>query len=131
MTELKKILYVEDEKDIQTIAELALKDVGGFTLEVCSSGAEAIAKCSNFKPDLILLDIMMPEMDGPTTLKKLRETADCAKTPVVFMSAKTQVTEVEEFLKLGATDFISKPFDPMTLSDQLQAIWKRYSENIA
>lgn len=120
---LTRILYVEDEPDIQMIARLALETLGGFTLEVCSSGKEALAKITAFQPQLILLDVMMPGMDGPTTLSKLRELPAFATTPTIFMTAKVQPGEVMGYKKIGAVDVIPKPFDPMTLSGQVLDIW--------
>jgi len=125
MAELNKILYVEDEPDIQAVTKLALEEIGGFNLELCSNGDEALAKAVNFAPDLLLLDVMMPGMDGPTTLKALREIPQLANTPAIFMTAKVQPHEVEEYKALGAVDVIAKPFDPMTLSDNLRNIWNR------
>ncbi|MDX8398894.1 MAG: response regulator [Gallionellaceae bacterium] len=122
---LSRILYVEDEPDIQTVAKLALEMVGEFTLEVCSSGAEALEKVAAFQPQLILLDVMMPGMDGPTTLGKLRELPLFATTPVIFMTAKVQPSEVAEYKRIGALDVIPKPFDPMTLASQVTAVWER------
>lgn len=125
MTELSKILYVEDEPDIQAVTKLALEEIGGFNLEVCGNGDEALAKAVKFAPDLLLLDVMMPGMDGPTTLKALRELPELANTPAIFMTAKVQPHEVEEYKALGAIDVIAKPFDPMTLSENLRNIWNR------
>lgn len=122
---LMRILYVEDEPDIQAVARLALETLGGFTVEICGSGSEALEKIAAFKPQLILLDVMMPVMDGPTTLGKLRELPQFALTPVVFMTAKVQPGEVAGYREIGAVDVIPKPFDPMTLSNQVQAIWER------
>lgn len=122
MAEVNKILYVEDEPDIQTIAIIALKDIGGFKLEACSSGLEAIEKAEAFQPDLILLDVMMPGMDGPKTLKELRKLTATALTPVIFMTAKVQPQEIEEYKTLGAIEVISKPFDPMTLANEIRKI---------
>ena len=86
---LTRILYVEDDADIQSVTKIALELVGGFTLLTCSSGREALSPATNrFDPDLLLLDVMMPDMDGPTTLKHLREQPDLAKKPVIFMTAK-------------------------------------------
>lgn len=122
---LTRILYVEDEADIQTVARLALETLGGFTVEICSSGQEALGRAPDFQPQLILLDVMMPGMDGPSTLKALRELPQLADTPTIFMTAKVQPSEVAHYLALGAIDVIPKPFDPMTLSTQVQAIWER------
>ena len=122
--ELNRILYVEDDPDIQAVASIALEVVGGFTLKACSSGAEALAAAvSGFDAELLLLDVMMPEMDGPTTLAKLRELAPTAHTPVVFMTAKVQASEVSFYKSLGALGVIAKPFDPMQLAQQVRALW--------
>lgn len=126
MTEpLKRILYVEDEPDIQTVARLSLETLGGFTVEICSSGNDALSRAPAFQPQLILLDVMMPSMDGPSTLKMLRRLPQFASTPVVFMTAKVQPSEIAHYLQLGAVDVIPKPFDPMILSNQIQVIWER------
>lgn len=126
MTEqLTRILYVEDEPDIQMVARLALEALGGFTVEICSSGNEVLQRAPDFKPQLILLDVMMPGMDGPATLKLLRGIPQFANTPVVFMTAKVQPGEVAGYKELGAVDVIPKPFDPMMLASQVQAIWER------
>lgn len=123
--ELNKILYVEDEPDIQAIAKLALEAVGGFTVRICSSGQEALDSIDGFTPDLVLLDVMMPGMDGPSTLKALRDLSCCAHTPIVFMTAKVQPQEVAAYKELGALDVIAKPFDPMSLSNQVRTIWSQ------
>ena len=124
MPNLKRILYVEDESDIQAIAKIALESVGGFTLMICSSGKEALEKAAEFAPELLLLDVMMPEMDGPSTLKLLRKIPDLNSVPAIFMTAKVQPSEVEELKTLGALDVIAKPFDPMTLAEQIKKIWE-------
>ena len=120
---LKRILYVEDEADIRLVAKMALEAVGGYEVFACESGAEAIAKAPTAKPDLLLLDVMMPGMDGPTTLKALRETFAIEATPVIFMTAKVQPGEVAQYKALGALDVIAKPFDPMQVSAQIHRIW--------
>lgn len=122
---LERILYVEDEPDIQAVARLALEQLGGFIVEVCSSGQEALQKLPQFKPDLVLLDVMMPGMDGPTTLLALRALPEGADKPVVFMTAKVQPQEVAQYRQLGAVDVIPKPFDPMTLAEKVRAIWDK------
>ena len=125
MTEtLSKNLHVEDEADIQEIAKLALETVGGFVVEPCSSGQEAVEKAQAFAPDLILLDVMMPGMDGPASLPGLRCQSGLETTPVIFMTAKVMESEVERFKGLGALDVIPKPFDPMTLADEIKRIWE-------
>lgn len=125
---LSRILYVEDEPDIQAVAQLALESVGGFTLKVCSSGQEAIESAEAFGPDLILLDVMMPGMDGPATLERLRQLEVTKHTAAVFMTAKVQPQEIAYFKSLGALDVIPKPFDPMALSDQVKEIWRQHVE---
>ena len=124
VTALDKIMLVEDEEDIRAVAELALEAVGGFTLKACHSGADALEKLDIFKPQLILLDVMMPTMDGPSTLRAIREKPGFEHTPAVFMTAKVQPDEVKGYLALGAVDVIPKPFDPMTLSDRIREIWE-------
>lgn len=124
---LNRILYVEDDPDIQAIAIMVLETINGFTLEACSSGSEALAKAVSFKPDLVLLDVMMPGMDGPETLKGLRAFPELAATPVVFMTAKVQPQEVAAYLGLGAVGVIAKPFDPMTLAQELSDIWAKHA----
>lgn len=120
---LERIMLVEDEEDIRAVAELALEAVGGFTLKACPSGACALSNLDAYQPQLILLDVMMPEMDGPSTLRAIRERPDFRDTPVVFMTAKVQPDEVNEYLAQGAAGVIPKPFDPMTLSDRIRDIW--------
>ena len=122
---MQRILYVEDEPDIQAVAKLALEQVGKFTLEVCSSGQEALEKAEKFAPQLMLLDVMMPEMDGPTTMKKLRGIAGLEDIPVIFMTARVQPHEFQEYIDMGAIDVVAKPFDPMMLSNQIREIWER------
>jgi len=123
---LNRIMYVEDEPDIQAIAKLALEAIGGFTVKICSSGREALTEAAAFAPDLILLDVMMPGMDGPTTLKAMREIAGLKQTPVIFMTAKVQPQEVAFYHQLGALDVIAKPFDPMSLSSSVRSIWENH-----
>ncbi len=120
---LQRILYVEDEPDIQTVAKLALEGIGGFTVETCNSGTEALERVDDFDPDLILLDVMMPGMDGPSTLQALRARPTTATTPIVFMTAKVQPQEIAQFKALGALDVVAKPFDPMTLAQTIRSIW--------
>ena len=124
MSTLQRILYVEDEPDIQAVAKLALEMVGGFNVKICSSGEEAVREAEAFAPDMILLDVMMPGMDGPSTLKALRTLPALADIPVAFMTAKVQPAEVALYRTLGARDVIAKPFDPMALASQVRAIWE-------
>lgn len=124
--ELKRILYVEDEPDIQAVARIALEHVGGFTVEICNSGLEALARGPMFKPDLLLLDVMMPGMDGVTTLRELRKLPGLESIPAMFMTAKVQPSEVAQLRKQGAIDVIPKPFDPMTLSENIRSLWHKH-----
>jgi two-component system, OmpR family, response regulator len=123
--DLKRILYAEDEIDIQEIVKISLIELGGFDLKVCSSGEELLNEYADFEPDLILLDVMMPVMDGITTFSALKERSDFKNTPVVFMTAKVQVNEVQFYKELGALEVISKPFNPMELPDMLKQIWQK------
>lgn len=127
---LNKILYVEDDPDIRAIAELALQDVGGFNAALCSSGQQALEVAPEFEPDLILLDVMMPEMDGPETMRRLRALDATRATPVIFMTARIQSTEIQEYLALGAIGVIPKPFDPMTLADDIHRIAKENTQGV-
>jgi two-component system, OmpR family, response regulator len=122
----KRILMIEDEPDIQAIARLALELVGGFTVELCGSGQEALRKAPAFAPDIILIDVMMPGMDGPSTLRALRAMPELAATPVVFMTAKVQPHEIARYKEMGALDVIAKPFDPMALPETITSIWQRH-----
>ncbi|WP_020679988.1 response regulator [Marinobacterium rhizophilum] len=124
MTELQRVLYVEDDEDIRVVAEVALEMVGGLEVKVCASGAQALDEAQAFAPHLILLDVMMPGLDGPMTLAGLRQIPALVDTPVLFMTAKVQPAEVAHYKSLGAVDVLSKPFDPMCLADQLKLIWR-------
>lgn len=121
--ELERVLYIEDEPDIRLVAEIALRQVGGLNVITCAGGEEALSLIHDFMPQLIILDVMMPGMDGPQILCKLRDMPAFKATPVVFITAKVQADEVEQFKRLGAADVISKPFNPMTLADDVRAIW--------
>lgn len=121
---LRDILLVEDDPAIQTVAKMALEVMGGFNVRTCGSGEEAIAAASE-GPQLILLDVMMPGMDGPTVLQRLRALPQTRAIPVVFMTAKTTAQEVAQLRALGALDVIAKPFDAMTLAAALDEIWAR------
>ena len=116
-----RILYVDDEADIREVAVLALELEPAFEVRACSSGEEAVAAAPAWKPALILLDVMMPFMDGPATLARLRELPELASTPVVFITARTQAAEGERLLTLGAAGVIPKPFDPMSLAGSVRA----------
>ena len=113
---MTRILYVDDEDDIREIAVMSLELESDFEVRSCASGSEMLSTAPEWKPDLILLDVMMPVMDGPSAFAKLRETPETAEIPVVFITARTQAQDVEALEASGARGVIAKPFDPMTLA---------------
>ncbi len=123
---LQRILYVDDDPDLRDIVTMSLQGLGGFALQACASGSEAIEKAPAFDPQLFLLDVMMPGMDGPQTLVTLRRDPRLAKTAVVFITSKTQAREVAHLMGLGAVDIIAKPFDPLHLHERINTIWENY-----
>jgi two-component system OmpR family response regulator len=122
---LQHVLIIDDEDDILEVAQMCLETVGGLQVTALNSGVEAIAKAQSINPDLILLDVMMPKMDGPETLKSLRQNAALNDVPIVFMTARVQPVEIEQYMQLGASGVVAKPFDPMTLSVQITEIWEK------
>jgi CheY-like chemotaxis protein len=125
--ELDKILCVEDETDIQTIIKFSLEKRGGYNVLGCTSGLEALDVVEGFGPDLILLDVMMPEMDGVTLFKKLRQLPATRSTPIIFITAKSQVSEIKSYKQLGAIDVITKPFSASMLAEEIKSIWDNYT----
>lgn len=125
---IHKIMMVDDEPHIRRIGELSLRGVGKWQVVLAGSGREAIELAQQEQPDVILLDVMMPGMDGPATLAGLRETPETAAIPVIFLTAKAQRHEVERYRMLGAAGVLTKPFDPMTLPDEVRAIIERPEE---
>ncbi len=125
MVVLNRVMYVDDEEDLRSIVEMSLQMVGEMEVHLCASGQEALARLPEIRPDLVLLDIMMPNMDGLQTLEAIRATPDFANLPVVFMTAKIRSTEIARLRDLGAADVIVKPFDVMQLPDQVREIWSR------
>ena len=119
---IAKVLMVDDEPDIRRIGQMSLRAVGKWEVALAASGAEALRAAIEGRPDVILLDVMMPGMDGPATLSALRGDPATAAIPVIFMTAKVQQHEVERYLALGAAGVIKKPFDPMTLPDEVRRI---------
>ena len=120
---LKRILLVEDDPDIQSIAALSLRSLGGFTVEVCGSARECLLAAADFRPDLVLLDIVMPGMDGLDALKALRGVPATASTPVVFMTAKAWQPEFSTLPEHRPMGIIAKPFEATTLSETVRRIW--------
>lgn len=115
-----KVLIIDDEEDVRRIAYLSLVNVGQMEVEQASSGAEGIEKAASFQPDAILLDVMMPAMDGPSTLAQLKEARETASIPVIFVTARAMHAEVETFKQLGATAVLTKPFNALTLPEDLK-----------
>ncbi len=125
MPDLKRILYVDDEPSISQIAILVLQKIGGFDVLACTSGQEALDQVDAFQPELLLLDVMMPEMDGPATLERLRALPVTANVPVIFMTGRSRPEDLVSLKALGAIDVITKPFDPATLPDQVRLAWQK------
>lgn len=123
MPELKRILCVDDEADLRAIEQMCLETVGDYEVLQAANGEEAIRVAREQKPDIILLDVMMPGMDGPTALSRMREDATIAHIPVIFMTARVRPSEIEEYIAQGAIGVISKPFDPMQLAQQVETFW--------
>jgi two-component system, OmpR family, response regulator len=122
---LKKIMLVEDDPDIQLITRLGLEIGGGYDVRVCGSGAEALESASAYAPDLVLLDVMMPGMDGIATMDALRKLPGLEAAPMVFFTANTQNQMRQDLLRRGALDIIMKPIEPTALVEQIRAIWRR------
>ncbi|MBC7584025.1 response regulator [Tardiphaga sp. vice352] len=115
MTQIR-ILHVDDEPDIREVVEISLGIDPDFVIRSCGSGAEALVLATEWLPDVILMDVMMPAMDGPATLERLRENPATNRIPVIFMTARAQTRELDQFRALGAIGVVPKPFDPMTLA---------------
>jgi two-component system OmpR family response regulator len=121
---LTAVLYVDDEPDIREIAAMALGLIDGLGVSTCASGEQALKAMSISKPQLVLLDVMMPTMDGPATLCSMRKDPSLKAIPVIFVTAKAMPKEVAQFRDLGAAGVIAKPFDPMKLGEQVLALWE-------
>jgi two-component system, OmpR family, response regulator len=125
-SQLRHILCVDDEEDILEITKLSLESIGGFQVTCNRGGAGIVSTVERVRPDLILLDVMMADVDGPSTLKAIRCAPHLVNIPVVFLTARANPSEVREYLNLGATGVLTKPFDPMAISEQILKIWKNY-----
>jgi CheY-like chemotaxis protein len=123
-TALQKVLYVDDEPDIRQIVQMALGLLPGVTTHTVDGGEQAIEMARELRPDLLLLDVMMPGLDGPGTFERLREDPQLKAIPVIFMTAKAMPKEVARFRAMGAAGVIAKPFDPMQLGKQVLALWE-------
>ena len=128
MKTISKVLLVDDEPMMRRIGAMSLERVGKFTVVLASNGLDAMAVAEREKPDLILLDVMMPNMDGLATLQKLRASEATSAIPVIFLTGKTEQQEVDEYLATGAVGVIPKPFDPMTLPSQIHEILSTKTE---
>jgi len=117
-----RILIIDDEDDIREVAALSLETVAGWDVAVANSGAQGLVRAIEFKPEAILLDVMMPEMDGPSTFRELRKNPATARIPVVLLTAKVQPSDQRTFADLGVEAVLFKPFDPMTLATQIAEV---------
>jgi two-component system, OmpR family, response regulator len=122
---LQRVCYVEDDTDIQRIVRMSLERIGRMTVEVVADPTAAIAAITAFKPDLVMLDWMMPVMDGPTLFRAMKANPETSALPVVFITAKAAQRDLDELMALGAAGAISKPFNPKDLPEQLRTIWAK------
>jgi CheY-like chemotaxis protein len=129
--ELRKILYVEDVAPIAMVTVMALEDLGGFHVRHYLSGQEALAALPADSPQLALLDVMMPGMDGPEVLRRIREMPEGRDLPAIFITAKAQVHEQDEYIAMGALGVIVKPFEPISLSDTIRHMWQSRQTTIS
>lgn len=120
---LQRILLADDEPDVLEVSRIALETVGGFEVAVCDSGAELLRRLPDFSPDLIIIDVMMPDMAGPEVLARVRQIPGFGDIPVVFLTGVINGDELKNLRNSGAADVIIKPFDPMTLADRIGGIW--------
>lgn len=126
MKPLRHILCIDDEDDILEVVQLCLELDGGFIIDACRSGAEALDFLKTGRPDLVLLDVMMPRMDGPATFAAIR--AEGHDIPVIFMTARVRGAEVSQYLAMGAIGVVPKPFDPVTLAGEIKRLWSESPE---
>lgn len=129
-TNLLRIMHVEDDPDIQAVAKLALESLGGYKIETCDNGHDAIERVKIDPPQLILLDIMMPGIDGLSTLHAIRSLPGGTEIPVIFVTAKVQKHEIEEYKSWGAAGVVCKPFDAMTLASTVQSLWEEWKKSL-
>lgn len=123
---LQRILLADDEPDILEISRIALESVGGYEVAVCGTGRELLDRLPDVKPDLIIVDVLMPGMSGPEVFDELRRMPEYATIPVVYLTGVIAENEIEALLDSGVADVILKPFDPMTLADRVGAIWRSF-----
>lgn len=127
MERLHSILYVEDDLHVRTTAKLVLEVIGKFQVRDCGSGREALLAAMDFHPDLIVLDVMMPELDGMATLAMLRRMPHLADTPALFVTGLTSAADIVRYMEAGAIGVIPKPLVPLRLTDQLQSLWAQHA----
>jgi len=121
---LQRILIADDEPDILEISRIALEAVGGFEVSVCSSGKELLERLPEFRPDLVIVDVLMPDMTGPEVFEEIRRRPEFDEIPVIYLTGVIQEEELEDLRQTGVADVILKPFDPMTLADRINGVWK-------
>ncbi|HVH13127.1 MAG TPA: response regulator [Longimicrobium sp.] len=118
----RKILLVDDEDDIREVAQMSLEMTAGWEVVTAPSGADALRTAAAERPDAILLDVMMPGMDGPATARALRAEPDTAEIPIILLTAKVQAADRRRFDDLGVAGILAKPFDPIALADQVREV---------
>ncbi|MBO9376402.1 response regulator [Sphingomonas histidinilytica] len=126
MTPPIRIVYADDDDDIRELLQLSLELAGGFEVSTVANGQAAVAAVAANRPDLVILDVMMPGLDGPATLAEIRRIEAAGQVPIVFFTAKLQRDEVDRLMSLGAAGVLGKPFDPITIADDIIAIWKAH-----
>jgi DNA-binding response OmpR family regulator len=126
---LKRIMYVDDDPDLQQIVKMGLEIGGNFNVKVCASGYQALEEIEEYKPDLVILDVVMPFISGPKTLEAIRKMDAVATVPVIFLTSKIQPTQLAHYESLGAIGVIRKPLNPMKLSAQVLEIWQDFHKN--
>lgn len=127
-TELQHLIYVEDEPDIQSIVKLALETLGNMSVDVFSSGEEALKHAPDLSPQMVLLDVMMPGMDGPATMTALKSLPNYGSLPYIFITAKNRPEEVKDLMNMGAFRVLPKPFDPLMLATELKSLWRQFQQ---
>ena len=122
---LERVCYVEDDEDIQRVVRVSLERIGKMSVEIVTDPTRAIEAMQAFKPDLVMLDWMMPVMDGPALFRQMKQHPETSALPVVFITAKAAQRDLDELAALGAAGTVSKPFSPKDLPEQLRAIWRK------
>jgi two-component system OmpR family response regulator len=126
--ELKKVLYIDDEQDILDIVQMCLETIGNLEVTTSTNSKDALSLMNEVRPDLVMLDVMMPESDGPSVLNEIRKHKEFEDIPILFVTARVQTEDIDNYKKLGAASVISKPFDPMEISNEVQEAWREYHD---